>query len=649
MTTSDRLIGQVLGGLYRIDRLIAAGSTSLVYRGTHLRLSQPLAIKVLAGPLLANSAQLARFAAEAAVQAKLHHPHIATVYDFVREGDLHAIAMEYVEGPGLDQVMFELGGPMPIERIKALMLPVLDAVEYAHQHDIVHRDLKPSNIMIAQMGSRELPKVVDFGIAKVVAEGDTMTAPGAMLGTLLFMSPEQCKALRTVDRRADVYSLGVTLYQLATGMVPFYAESAFDIMLAHVQLPPTPPQELEPGLPDALCELILRALAKDPEDRFARVSELAHALAAVPVPRTTAERAAVAHAGPDRPVAALPGWSRDQPPQGPTGTLPAFSDLDRDLDRLGYDGGPGSSTPQREPARRPSALATPAASPSGEYGPAVSQSSAPPPGASGLSSPGHGAPRPRRSSSVRPASSALLHELDSDSPERRSESDPELPRRTGEVVRLRLRVPTREDWSRYFDANLAGGGIFCPVGVPPQVGAAVRLEVTFIGGPRCFLDGVATWRRTGRNDARARAGVGIQLHPTQRAKVSYLNRWVSGAASDQRQLRRLPLRLRVTYSGRTGRRVNFTRDINEEGVFIRSHELLPVGTPIDLMLAPPTKQPPPIHLLGRVCRLIEEGADRGMGIRLTFPNATERRVFVDLIEDLERQFFSGELPEEVLG
>ncbi|MBK6847317.1 MAG: PilZ domain-containing protein [Proteobacteria bacterium] len=111
----------------------------------------------------------------------------------------------------------------------------------------------------------------------------------------------------------------------------------------------------------------------------------------------------------------------------------------------------------------------------------------------------------------------------------------------------------------------------------------------------------------------------------------------------------MPLRLRATYSGRTGRRVNFTRDINEEGVFIRSHELLPVGTPIDLVLAPPLKQQPPIHLMGRVCRLIEEGADRGMGISLSFPNATERRVFVELIEDLERQFFSGELPEEVLG
>ncbi|MBK8482029.1 MAG: protein kinase [Proteobacteria bacterium] len=655
MTTSEGLIGQVLGGLYRIDRLLASGSTALVYRGTHLRLGQPLAIKILAGPLLANSAQLARFAAEARVQAQLHHPHIVTIYDFIREGELHAIAMEYVEGPGLDQVMYELGGPMSVERIKALMLPVLDAVDYAHQHDIVHRDLKPSNILIAQMGNRELPKVVDFGIAKVVAEGDTMTAPGAMLGTLLFMSPEQCKALRTVDRRADVYSLGVTLYQLATGMVPFFAESAFDIMLAHVQLPPTPPQELEPSLPDELAALILRALEKDPDDRFAHVSEMARALAAVPVARTTAEHDSLAAAKAAGARTARPSsGSFERARHGPTGTLPAFTDLELEGDLGGpFDRAPPqphtpTSAPQREPTRGSVVGATPTPSPSGEYGPAVSQALAPPSMGRGLGAAGHSLPRARRSSSARPVSSALLHELQSSPPERSSDPDPELPRRGGEVVRLRLRIPAREDWARYYDANLAGGGIFCPVGVPPQVGTPVRLEVTFIGGPRCFLDGVATWRRTGRNDARARAGVGIQLHPTQRAKVSYLNRWVSGTASDQRQLRRLPLRLRVTYSGRTGRRVNFTRDLNEEGVFIRSHELLPVGTPIDLVLAPPTKQPP-VYLLGRVCRLIEEGPDRGMGISLSFPAAAERTRFGELVEEMERQFFAGELPEEVLG
>jgi hypothetical protein len=141
----------------------------------------------------------------------------------------------------------------------------------------------------------------------------------------------------------------------------------------------------------------------------------------------------------------------------------------------------------------------------------------------------------------------------------------------------------------------------------------------------------------------------VQFHPSQRGKVSYISNWVGGDAPNMRHLRRLPIRLRVTYSGRTGRRVNFTRDLNETGIFVRSRELLQLHTPIRLVLAPPSPRKTPIRLEGKVSRLVEEGEDRGMGISLTFGTSVERRSFADFIEKLEREFLAGELPEDAIG
>ncbi|MCK5797227.1 MAG: serine/threonine protein kinase, partial [Deltaproteobacteria bacterium] len=285
MTFSEHedLVGKVLAGVYALEEVIATGSMSTIYRATNRRLDQQVAVKLLFGSFTTNAALKARFEAEAKVQAKLNHPHILRVSDFVSDKGSFAIVMELVEGAALDQILYDIGGPMDLRRVRTLLLPVLDAVSYAHSQGIVHRDIKPSNIIVTHVGKTEFPKVMDFGIAKILAEGSSTTAPGAMLGTLLFMSPEQCKALKSVDERADIYAIGVTLYQMTTGMVPFYAESAFEIMLAHVQTPPTPPKELLPGFPDALQTLILRALAKDPEERFQSASELAAALEALPL------------------------------------------------------------------------------------------------------------------------------------------------------------------------------------------------------------------------------------------------------------------------------------------------------------------------------------------------------------------------------
>ncbi|MBW2734865.1 MAG: serine/threonine protein kinase, partial [Deltaproteobacteria bacterium] len=281
MTTAERLIGQSLAGVYLLEELIASGSTSMVFRATNRRLDQPVAVKVLYGSFTTNASLMSRFEVEARVQAQLNHPHIVRVFDFISDGGTYAMVMELVEGMVLDQLLYDVAGPLPPARIKKLVMPVLDALSYAHSKGIVHRDVKPSNIIITEVDGRDFPKVMDFGIAKVLAEGPSNTAPGAMLGTLLFMSPEQCKALKTVDSRADIYSLGVTLYQMTTGMVPFYAESAFEIMLAHVQTPPTPPCELVPSLDPKMEALILKALSKDAEDRYQTVEELREALKAI--------------------------------------------------------------------------------------------------------------------------------------------------------------------------------------------------------------------------------------------------------------------------------------------------------------------------------------------------------------------------------
>jgi uncharacterized protein (TIGR02266 family) len=216
------------------------------------------------------------------------------------------------------------------------------------------------------------------------------------------------------------------------------------------------------------------------------------------------------------------------------------------------------------------------------------------------------------------------------------------------MKRLRLRVPNVEDWQRYFDPNIAGGGVFCPTNDPPEVGTDVRVEITFVSGPRFFVRGVVMWRRPQLNDPRARAGVGIKVHPSERSKVSYVNAWVRGGVIDKREVRRLPVRLRVTYTARAGRRINFTRDLSEEGIFVRSQELLDLDTNIKLLLVPPGDYKP-LELHGTVTRLVDEADERGMGIRLDFNNDETRELFAAFVVKLEREYLAGQLPDDVVS
>lgn len=217
------------------------------------------------------------------------------------------------------------------------------------------------------------------------------------------------------------------------------------------------------------------------------------------------------------------------------------------------------------------------------------------------------------------------------------------------MKRLHLRVPSQDDWWRFFDSNIAGGGIFCPTAEPPDVGSDTRLEITFVSGPRFFLRGTVMWRRPQLNDPRARAGVGIKVNPRDRSKVNYVNAWVRGGVLDKREQRRLPVRLRVTYSGRSGRRINFTRDLSEEGIFVRSQELLELETPINVLISPPGSEYKPYPLSGTVARLVDEPEERGMGIHLDFADEQARARYAAFVQKLEQEYLSGQLPDEVVS
>jgi hypothetical protein len=217
------------------------------------------------------------------------------------------------------------------------------------------------------------------------------------------------------------------------------------------------------------------------------------------------------------------------------------------------------------------------------------------------------------------------------------------------MIRLRVRVPSRDDWSRFFDPSVPGGSIFCPTAEPPDVGADVRLEITFVQGPRFFLRGTVMWRRPQLNDPRARAGVGVKLHPGDSGKLGYVNAWVRGGVLDKREQRRLPVRLRVTYTARTGRRINFTRDLSEAGVFVRSQELLDLNTPIKLLISPPGEDYKPFSLQGTVARLVDDPDERGMGIQLEFSNEQTKEQYVAFVRRLEKEYLAGKLPDDVVS
>ena len=266
----------VVGGRYELRGLLGRGGMAEVYEGFDLRLGRAVAVKQLSAKLAADPTAQARFGREARAAASLNHPNIASVFDTGEDTDpetgisIPYIVMELVEGSTLRAVLDE-GAPLPPERAFSIMQSVLDALATSHAAGIIHRDIKPANVMITPAG---VAKVMDFGIARAVDETSTsLTQTAAVIGTAHYLSPEQASG-KSVDQRTDLYSTGCLLFELLTGRAPFVGETSISVAYQHVREEPIPPSQLNPALSPAVDAVVLKSLAKDPDERYQSAEEM---------------------------------------------------------------------------------------------------------------------------------------------------------------------------------------------------------------------------------------------------------------------------------------------------------------------------------------------------------------------------------------
>ncbi|MFW6049527.1 MAG: serine/threonine-protein kinase [Myxococcota bacterium] len=268
----DRRLGRVLGGLYRLDARIGEGGMGAVYRATHVHLGKAFAVKVLSAEVRPSERAVERLRREAITASRIAHDHIVDVvsFDHADDGGVF-IVMELVEGRDLADLLAT--GRLPVERAVRIARQIAAALGAAHANGVVHRDLKPENVLVTEKHGDDFVKVLDFGISTVKtadAERVRVTRTGQLVGTPLYMSPEQARGDDDVDHRADVYALGCILYEMLTGHPPFEGTNYFQLLWKHGNRDPEPPSERCPAadIPPALEAVALRALAKDPADRF---------------------------------------------------------------------------------------------------------------------------------------------------------------------------------------------------------------------------------------------------------------------------------------------------------------------------------------------------------------------------------------------
>ena len=263
------LEGRVLGNRYEMIKKIGNGGMATVYKATDLVLKRYVAVKILRDEFTTDEEFIKRFETEAQSAARLTHPNIVSIFDVGVDNGIYYIVMELIQGKTLKEIITEERGPLPWKWSVNVAIQIASALEMAHKNNIIHRDIKPHNIIITEDG---IAKVTDFGIAKAVSNS-TITAFGTTIGSVHYFSPEHARGGYT-DAKSDLYSLGVVMYEMVTGKVPFDADTPVSVALKHMQEEPVPPIEENPNLPESINQIILKALKKDPMLRYQTSTEM---------------------------------------------------------------------------------------------------------------------------------------------------------------------------------------------------------------------------------------------------------------------------------------------------------------------------------------------------------------------------------------
>jgi serine/threonine-protein kinase len=333
---------------YEVERELGGGGMARVYKVRHVALGSVHALKVLDPELVVNPELRARFLDEGRIQARLKHPNILGITDVVAAPGVAGLVMDYLEGESLDKYLARVREPPDADEVRDIFLQALAGMGFAHAQGVIHRDLKPSNIFLEQVHGRRVVRILDFGIAKVSGpEGKAATRTGVRMGTPQYMSPEQIRGARDVTIRSDIFSLGVTLYELATGHVCFQGESDFNIMEKVVRAEFVPPEVAHPGIERRLLAVIRRAMNPDPEQRFGSCQEFAAALVAEARPEPLPEP--VPEVREEAPVPAPPAPVTGAPIPGQE----AFAALRAGKRQTSVALAPEPSLPKPEPVRPP--------------------------------------------------------------------------------------------------------------------------------------------------------------------------------------------------------------------------------------------------------------------------------------------------------